>query len=49
VNLGLCAPEDAPVGDAPITDGAPVSAMDFDAAFPYLTTPIPGAGPGSAG
>ena len=42
VNLGLCAPENAPVGNAPITDGAPVSATDFDEVFPYLTTPLPG-------
>jgi hypothetical protein len=41
-NLGLCAPEDAPVGDAPFTDGAPLSAMDLDNAFPYLLTPYPG-------
>jgi hypothetical protein len=47
VDLGFCAPAQAPVGNTPITDGAPVSAADFDAAFPYLTTPIPGAGPGS--
>jgi len=26
----------------PFTDGATVGAGDFDAAFPYLTTPIPG-------
>ena len=44
LDLGLCAPEDAPVGNTPITDGAPVSAADFDEVFPYLTTPIPGAG-----
>jgi hypothetical protein len=47
VDLGFCTPAQAPVGNAPITDGAPVSAADFDVAFPYLTTPIPGAGPGS--
>jgi hypothetical protein len=47
VDLGLCTPGNAPVGNAPITDGAPVSAADFDNVFPYLTTPIPGAGPGS--
>jgi len=43
LNLGLCMPNNAPVGLAPITDGAPISAADFDNAFPYLTTPIPGA------
>ena len=47
-DLGLCKPENAPVGAAPLTDGAPISAADFDNQFPYLTTPIPGAGPGSA-
>jgi hypothetical protein len=26
INLGLCAPEDAPVGNAPFIDGAPISA-----------------------
>jgi len=36
--------QNAPVGFAPFTDGAPVSAADFDTAFPYLTTPLPGAG-----
>jgi len=41
-NLGFCEPEDAPVGNAPFTDGAPVSAMDVGNAFPYLNTPIAG-------
>jgi Domain of unknown function (DUF4331) len=44
VSLGLCSPAAAPVGLAPFTDGAPVSASDFDAAFPYLRTPLPGSG-----
>jgi hypothetical protein len=44
VDLGLCAPADAPVGLAPFTDGAPVSAADFDVKFPYLRTPFPGSG-----
>jgi hypothetical protein len=44
VDLGLCTPGNAPVGKVPFTDGAPVSAADFDATFPYLTTPLPGAG-----
>ena len=44
VDLGLCTPANAPVGLAPITDGAPVSAADFDTTFPYLATPLPGAG-----
>jgi hypothetical protein len=43
-DLGLCKPADAPVGTAPFTDGAPVSAADFDAKFPYLRTPNPGSG-----
>jgi hypothetical protein len=42
-DLGLCKPADAPVGTAPFTDGAPVSAQDFDVQFPYLRTPLPGA------
>ena len=42
-NLGLCSPADAPVGTAPFTDGAPLSAADFDTRFPYLRTPNPGA------
>jgi hypothetical protein len=42
VNLGLCAPEDAPVGTAPFTDGAPLRATELQNAFPYLNTPIPG-------
>jgi hypothetical protein len=42
-DLGLCKPSDAPVGNVPFTDGAPVSAADFDTRFPYLRTPFPGA------
>jgi hypothetical protein len=42
-DLGLCTPADAPVGTAPFTDGAPVTAQDFDVQFPYLRTPLPGA------
>lgn len=37
-----CVPGDAPSGSLPFTDGATVAATDFDDAFPYLTTPIPG-------
>lgn len=33
----------APNNTAPLTDGATVSAADFDAAFPYLRAPLPGA------
>jgi hypothetical protein len=43
VDLGLCRAADAPVGNVPFTDGAPVSAADFDTRFPYLTPPLPGA------
>lgn len=39
----FCDPADAPSGDLPFTDGALVTAADFDDAFPYITTPIPGA------
>ena len=41
-NLGFCEPEDAPVGDQPFTDGAPLNALDVGNSFPYLNTPIPG-------
>ncbi|MGB3797967.1 MAG: DUF4331 domain-containing protein, partial [Alteraurantiacibacter sp.] len=41
-DLGLCEPDDAPVGNVPFTDGAPISARDLANAFPYLNTPIPG-------
>ena len=43
-DLGLCTPANAPIGTAKLTDGAPVSAVDFDVSFPYLRTPLPGAG-----
>ena len=39
-NLGLCTPANAPVGNVPFTDGAPVSALDFDQTFPYLKTRV---------
>jgi hypothetical protein len=42
VNLGVCAPEDAPVGTVPFTDGAPISATELQNAFPYLNTPLAG-------
>ncbi len=47
VNLGLCSPDDAPVGNAAFTDGAPLSATDLDTGFPYLLPPYPGS-PGNA-
>lgn len=34
---------DAPSGQLPFVDGAGLNACVFDAAFPYLTTPLPGA------
>jgi hypothetical protein len=34
----------APNNTAPLTDGTPVSAADFDEHFPYLRSPNPGAG-----
>ena len=42
INLGLCAPEDAVVGNQPFTDGAPLDARDLNNSFPYLLTPYPG-------
>jgi len=40
--LGICVPDDAPVGTVDFTDGAPISAMDFDDEFPYVRLPLPG-------
>ena len=45
--LGLCEPSDAPVGNAPLTDGVGQSAMQFETRFPYLSTPLAGS-PGPA-
>lgn len=42
INLGLCHPADAAVGTVAFTDGAPLSAIDVQNAFPYLNSPIPG-------
>jgi hypothetical protein len=41
-NLGYCAPEDAPVGNVPFTDGAPLNATMLNTSFPYLLTPLAG-------
>ncbi|WP_438862352.1 DUF4331 domain-containing protein [Neptunicella sp.] len=41
-DLGLCAPEDASVGNVPFTDGAPVNASMMMDSFPYLATPVSG-------
>jgi hypothetical protein len=38
----LLTPAQAPVGDAPLTDGALVNASFFANKFPYLTTPLAG-------
>ena len=40
--LPFCTPDQAPVGDAALTDGVVQEASMFDETFPYLTTPIPG-------
>lgn len=42
-DLGLCAPEDASVGNVPFTDGAPLEASMMLNQFPYLASPLPGA------
>jgi hypothetical protein len=42
-SLGLCTPANAPAGALPFTDQTWVEAGQFDSAFPYLKTPIPGA------
>ncbi|WP_214000152.1 DUF4331 domain-containing protein [Arsukibacterium sp.] len=41
-NLGLCEPADAPVGNVPFTDGAPLDASMLNSQFPYLLTPLAG-------
>ena len=41
-DLNLCDPEDAPVGTAAFTDGAPQNALRFGNSFPYLNSPLPG-------
>ena len=42
VNLGICSPADAPTGNVPFTDGAPLDATELNNSFPYLLTPYPG-------
>ena len=37
-----CKPSDAPAGAAAFTDGVRKTAANYGAAFPYLTTPLPG-------
>lgn len=41
-NLGLCSPADAPVGDQPFSDLAPIDAKSVDEVFPYLKAPLAG-------
>lgn len=41
-DLGFCTPAQAIRGTIPFTDGAPISAADFDEVFPYLKSPIAG-------
>ncbi len=41
-NLGICDPEDAPVGDKPFTDRAPTEIDDLRPNFPFLATPLAG-------
>jgi len=48
-DLGLCKPTDANVGTVAFTDGAPISALDFDQVFPYLQNPLPGSPIGAQG
>jgi hypothetical protein len=42
LDLGLCTPDQAPIGNVALTDGVPLSATDFDNHFPYLVTPYAG-------
>ena len=37
-----CKPTDAPAGSAALTDGVRKTAANYNATFPYLTTPLPG-------
>ena len=50
LDLGLCTPQDAPIGNVALTDGVPISATDFTNHFPYLVTPYAGSpGPSVTG
>lgn len=42
VNLGICTPAQAPVGNVALTDGAPLKPTDLVNAFPYLNPPLAG-------
>jgi hypothetical protein len=37
-----CKPADAPAGGLALTDGVRRTEADYQSAFPYLTTPLPG-------
>jgi hypothetical protein len=41
-DLGICEPADAPTGDQPFSDLAPIDASYVDDAFPYLKAPLAG-------
>ena len=45
----FCSPADAPSGDLPFTDGTLQEADQFEAAFPYLLSPVPGSPNGGNG
>jgi len=45
----FCSPADAPSGNLPFTDGTLQDVSQFDAAFPYLRTPLPGSPNGANG
>ena len=49
LGLGVCEPDDAPAGLLPFTDGTAQNALQFDNAFPYLRTPLPGSPNGPNG
>jgi len=41
--LGVCEPANAPIGTAALTDGAPLSDVEYLPTFPYFNLPNPGA------
>ncbi len=42
INLGFCSPDQAPIGNVALTDGAPIAASELQNRFPYLNSPVPG-------
>ncbi|WP_299882479.1 DUF4331 domain-containing protein [uncultured Sulfitobacter sp.] len=42
INLGFCTPDQAPIGNLALTDGAPIAASELQNSFPYLNSPVPG-------